>query len=297
MFDAEPYKSDEYMSEAVLRGHADHVVSYFVPTDATLEKRRKDEEEGRDYIWEEEYEYIKTHEYNCKITNTHTHNKKELIENYFFIWRDNEVVYNELETRINLTKRRMKQTPQGVSLLAIKHRDLNETENNCFLNRLEKIEPKKKKEEIEAEEKAKAKLGEEQEGEDEQKEEDEDESQESVNSDEKSSSEKDDKSDDSEEESSDSESEVYRKKSIDQHSKSRAPTRKPVVKSDSDKSSSAASSAASGSSSSSSESEDDRGASSSASSDESGGRQREQKSSKKKLNEDDVNRIFGSDSD
>lgn len=312
MFDAEPYKSEEYMSEAVLRGQTgDNVVMYFVPTEATLEKRKKDEEEGRDYIWEEEYEYIKAHEYNCKITNTHTHNKKELIENYFFIWRDNEVVYNELETRINLTKRRVKQASQGVSLLAIKHRELNETEDSCFLTRLEKIEPKKKKEEIEAEEKAKAEKGkderekeedvemkdadEERGAHNEEEDEDEDDGLDSVNSDDdKSSSEKDDKSDESEDES-DSEAEVYRKKKgSEQHSsKSRVQPKSPV-KSDSEKSSSsAASSAASASSSSSSESEGGLPASSSDDDENGGDSQRQRQREQKKKGNKKITDIFG----
>lgn len=311
IFDAEPYKTEEHMSEAILRGQADHVVVYFVPTEATLDKRRIDEVEERDYIYEEEYEYIKTHEYNFKITNTQT--KKEFIENYFFIQRDNEVVYNELVTRINLTKRRVKQAPHSTYLLAIKHRDLNEAEANSFLARLAKIEPKKKKEPGEDDEENAKSDQEEMDVEERPKEEDvkmteadaddddDDDDKESVDSDDKSSSEKDDKSDESDE--SDSEPELYRKKDQQKHSKSRVVHGKPAVKSDSEKSSSSAS----GSSSSASDSEDDKKSSSSSSSDDesdddknaSRKRQREHqhKKSKKKYNDNDVTRIFGSDSD
>ena len=51
-------------------------------------------------------------------------------ENYFFVRRSEGIFYNELETRVRLTKRRLKagQQPSN-SKLVVKHRPLNKNEH------------------------------------------------------------------------------------------------------------------------------------------------------------------------
>lgn len=71
-------------------------VAYFLPTEPTLEKRRRDFTNGIDYEDEEEYDYKIAREYNW---NVKTKASKGYEENYFFVIRHDGVYYNELETR------------------------------------------------------------------------------------------------------------------------------------------------------------------------------------------------------
>jgi hypothetical protein len=51
-------------------------------------------------------------------------------ENFFFLFRDEGVYYNELETRVRLSKRRLKAGQHiGNSKLVVKHRPLNKQES------------------------------------------------------------------------------------------------------------------------------------------------------------------------
>lgn len=71
-------------------------VAYFLPTDETLKKRKRDAEENVDYMDEDEYDYLMAREYNWNVKNKAS---KGYEENYFFVLRDDGVYYNELETR------------------------------------------------------------------------------------------------------------------------------------------------------------------------------------------------------
>lgn len=71
-------------------------VAYFLPTDDTLKKRKRDAEENVDYMDEDEYDYLMAREYNWNVKNKAS---KGYEENYFFVLRDDGVYYNELETR------------------------------------------------------------------------------------------------------------------------------------------------------------------------------------------------------
>lgn len=71
-------------------------VAYFLPTEETLEKRKRDHEMSQDYIEDEVYEYRMAREYNWNVKSKAT---KGYEENYFFVIRDTGVYYNELETR------------------------------------------------------------------------------------------------------------------------------------------------------------------------------------------------------
>lgn len=71
-------------------------VAYFLPTESTLEKRRRDFTDCVDYVDEEEYEYKIAREYNW---NVKTKASKGYEENYFLVVRPDGVFFNELETR------------------------------------------------------------------------------------------------------------------------------------------------------------------------------------------------------
>uniref|UniRef100_A0A8C6KGM6 RNA polymerase II-associated factor 1 homolog n=1 Tax=Nothobranchius furzeri TaxID=105023 RepID=A0A8C6KGM6_NOTFU len=74
------------------------------------------------------YDYKIAREYNWNVKNKAS---KGYEENYFFIFRDGDgVYYNELETRVRLSKRRAKAGAQSTTnaVLVCKHRDMNEKE-------------------------------------------------------------------------------------------------------------------------------------------------------------------------
>ena len=144
-FDSEPASTSqlEEMSQAMIRGVMDEsgeqFVAYFLPTEETINKRKLDEEEEREYLDECEYEYKMAREYNWNVKSKAT---KGYEENYFFIFRDDSMVYNELETRVRLTKRRAKAgVHQTNSKLIVKHRSLIDVEMKQQEIRLKSLEP------------------------------------------------------------------------------------------------------------------------------------------------------------
>ncbi|XP_038642014.1 RNA polymerase II-associated factor 1 homolog [Scyliorhinus canicula] len=141
IFDSDPAPKEiagpgavEMMSQAMIRGMMDEegnqFVAYFLPNEDTIKKRKRDNEECIDYMPEDVYEYKISREYNWNVKNKAS---KGYEENYFFIFRDSDgVYYNELETRVRLSKRRAK-GGHGVqsntnAMLVVKHRDMNEKE-------------------------------------------------------------------------------------------------------------------------------------------------------------------------
>ena len=151
MFDADPapITKMEEMSQAMIRGVMDEsgeqFVAYFLPTEDTINKRKIDELEGREYGEGEEYEYVMAREYNWNVKNKAT---KGYEENYFFVWRDDCICYNELETRVRLSKRRIKQgSAPNNSKLVVKHRPLNEQEFKTQDIRMTQLEPPQEEEE------------------------------------------------------------------------------------------------------------------------------------------------------
>ena len=140
----QPFKDQlEMMSQAMIRGVMDEsgeqFVAYFLPTDETRQKRKTDIEEGREYDDEMEYEYKMAREYNWNVKSK---TSKGYEENYFFIKRDDGVYYNELETRVRLSKRRLRagQQPSN-SKLVVRHRPLNRTEHKMQRYRERHLEP------------------------------------------------------------------------------------------------------------------------------------------------------------
>ncbi|XP_054855615.1 RNA polymerase II-associated factor 1 homolog [Eublepharis macularius] len=161
IFDSDPAPKDtsgaaalEMMSQAMIRGMMDEegnqFVAYFLPVDETMRKRKRDQEEEMDYAPEDVYEYKIAREYNWNVKNKAS---KGYEENYFFIFREGDgVYYNELETRVRLSKRRAKAGVQSGTnaVLVVKHRDMNEKELEAQEARkaqLENHEPEEEEEE------------------------------------------------------------------------------------------------------------------------------------------------------
>uniref|UniRef100_A0AAX7T751 RNA polymerase II-associated factor 1 homolog n=1 Tax=Astatotilapia calliptera TaxID=8154 RepID=A0AAX7T751_ASTCA len=142
----------------VLKGMMDEegnqFVAYFLPNEETLRKRKRDFEEGIDYMPEDLYDYKIAREYNWNVKNKAS---KGYEENYFFIFRDGDgVYYNELETRVRLSKRRAKAGAQSTTnaVLVCKHRDMNEKELEAQEARkaqLENHEPEDEEEDMDKE--------------------------------------------------------------------------------------------------------------------------------------------------
>ncbi|CAD7091864.1 unnamed protein product [Hermetia illucens] len=132
----------EEMSQAMIRGVMDEsgeqFVAYFLPTEDTLEKRRRDFASNILYEDEEEYEYKIAREYNWNVKSKAS---KGYEENYFFVVRPDGVFYDELETRVRLSKRRQKigQQPNNTKLV-VKHRPLDATEHRMQRYREKQLE-------------------------------------------------------------------------------------------------------------------------------------------------------------
>merc|ERR1719260_54376 len=138
------------MIRGVMDESGEQFVAYFLPTEETLAKRRSDQEEGKDYTDDAEYEYKMAREYNWNVKRKAS---KGYEENFFFLFREDGVFYNELETRVRLSKRRLKQGQQASnSKLVVKHRPLNKQEHKMQRYREKNLEPLQEDEEEEEEE-------------------------------------------------------------------------------------------------------------------------------------------------
>jgi len=133
----------EMMAQAMIRGVMDEsgeqFVAYFLPTEETMEKRQDDFKKDVEYKEGEEYEYKMAREYNWNVKSKQS---KGYEENFFFLFRDDGVYFNELETRVRLSKRRLKAGQQiGNSKLVVKHRTLNKQEMKMQRYRERNLEP------------------------------------------------------------------------------------------------------------------------------------------------------------
>ncbi|XP_073454882.1 RNA polymerase II-associated factor 1 homolog [Aquarana catesbeiana] len=162
IFDSDPAPKEatgsaalEMMSQAMIRGMMDEegnqFVAYFLPGEETMRKRKRDQEEGLDYMADDIYDYKIAREYNWNVKNKAS---KGYEENYFFIFREGDgVYYNELETRVRLSKRRVKAGVQSGTnaFLVVKHRDMNEKELEAQEARRAQLENHEPEEEEEME--------------------------------------------------------------------------------------------------------------------------------------------------
>ncbi|KAF0769259.1 RNA polymerase II-associated factor 1, partial [Aphis craccivora] len=149
----------EEMSQAMIRGVMDEsgeqFVAYFLPSEETIIKRREDAAESRPYDDDYEYEYKMAREYNWNVKSK---NSKGYEENYFLIVQPDGVFYNELETRVRLSKRRQKIGTQSSSTntrLIVRHVPINEQEFSVHKFREKQLQPYDDEEEAKAEEAAK----------------------------------------------------------------------------------------------------------------------------------------------
>ena len=100
----------------------------------------------REYDEDTEYEYKMSREYNWNVKSKAN---KGYEENYFVVERNGGLFYNELETRVRLTKRRLKAGQQASnSKLVVKHRPLNKQELKMQRYRERNLEPPNEDEEI-----------------------------------------------------------------------------------------------------------------------------------------------------
>merc|ERR1712029_120666 len=157
IFDSDPAPTSmalkeqmEIMAQAMIRGVMDdsgeQFVAYFLPTDETRAKRKSDADDGKEYQDEAEYEYKMFREYNWNVKSKAS---KGYEENYFMVQREDGLYYNELETRVRLTKRRLKAGQQASnSKLVVKHRPLSKQELKMQRYRERNLEPPNEEEEI-----------------------------------------------------------------------------------------------------------------------------------------------------
>lgn len=134
--------TDEELSQAMIRGmvdaDGDQFVAYFMPTQNTLEQRNIDAQACVPYDENETYDYMLAKEYNWIVKNFKNSKSEQY---YFFSWRNNQVFYNELDTKVRLTKRKKEQEmkqgnktilkpilPTTKAILAVKHRQLEPAE-------------------------------------------------------------------------------------------------------------------------------------------------------------------------
>ncbi|KAG5443697.1 RNA polymerase-associated factor [Clonorchis sinensis] len=163
IFDDDPARKNksnaeqkEEVNQAMIRGmvdeSGDHFVAYFLPTESTKQLRRLDIENHVPYTEGAAYEYELAREYNWNVKNKTMANYEE---NYFFVFRKDGVFYNELETRVRLSKRR-KLTQSGSFMtgggggggalpapktrLIVHHRDFTDEELKAQTDRLYMLE-------------------------------------------------------------------------------------------------------------------------------------------------------------
>ncbi|KAL4713489.1 hypothetical protein ACJJTC_010474 [Scirpophaga incertulas] len=151
IFDTDPAPADkniagqiEAMSQAMIRGVMDEsgeqFVAYCLPTEETIQKRRRDINENIPYMDGDTYEYKMAREYNWNVKSKAS---KGYEENYFLVVRNHCVYYNELETRVRLSKRRARAgvAAQALTRLVVTHRPLSAAEHRMLRLREKQLEP------------------------------------------------------------------------------------------------------------------------------------------------------------
>ena len=81
--------------------NGEQFVAYFLPTGETLSKRHRDIENEVDYDADDEYDFKLAREYTWNIKSKVNSGYEE---NYYFIIKEDEVYYNELETRFKICR-------------------------------------------------------------------------------------------------------------------------------------------------------------------------------------------------
>ncbi|CAF0914392.1 unnamed protein product [Rotaria sordida] len=160
IFDDDPSRKDptvtgqeqmEEMSEAVIKALIDadnkEYIGYFLPTAETRAKRARDEQDDTD----ESYDFKLIREYNW---NRKDKTMSGFEENYFLSVKDDSIVYNELETRVRLSKRRAAgggSKPANLRLIQ-RYRPFLEAEEKIQRKRLKALENEEESETVNGEE-------------------------------------------------------------------------------------------------------------------------------------------------
>lgn len=128
-FDNEPadQSARDQMSQAIIRGAYDeelqeNFVVYFLPTQVTMADRLLDQNNRLEYTEGKEYEYKSSREYTWSAKQDNSG------DDFFFVFRDDNVYYNRLSMEVTLKKRRNKSQNTQISTLLVKNREMNEEE-------------------------------------------------------------------------------------------------------------------------------------------------------------------------
>ena len=138
------------LDRGVMDETGEQFVAYFLPNADTMEKRARDASNSIDYDDDDEYDYKMARQYHWNVKSKAS---KGYEENYFIVFRDDAVFYNELETRVRLTKRRPKPGEPATSntRLVLRHRTLTSREHRMFRQREKQLEPANQQDEDEEE--------------------------------------------------------------------------------------------------------------------------------------------------
>ncbi|VDK86129.1 unnamed protein product [Litomosoides sigmodontis] len=146
VFDGDPIPQNDkvdaqtLMPQALIRGMMDEegeqFVTYFLPSKGTLDKRLKDAEKGLEFDSDYVYEYQSVRDYNWLVRNKSTKGYEQ--DNFLFTIRDGAVYYNELETKVSLSRRKIKRIRQETKLM-VRNREYDENELNAQQERLNNL--------------------------------------------------------------------------------------------------------------------------------------------------------------
>ncbi|CAF0905729.1 unnamed protein product [Didymodactylos carnosus] len=149
IFDGDPSRKDvnnpqeqvEEMSQAVIKALVDNenkeYIGYFLPTEETRRKRQ---------FVEDDDNQTEATTYDFKLIREYNWNRKDKSmsgyeENYFLVIKDDGVYYNELETRVRLSKRRLMGAPKTSNLrLLQRYRPFQENELKQQKKRLKALD-------------------------------------------------------------------------------------------------------------------------------------------------------------
>uniref|UniRef100_A0A0N5AUU3 RNA polymerase II-associated factor 1 homolog n=1 Tax=Syphacia muris TaxID=451379 RepID=A0A0N5AUU3_9BILA len=148
VFDGDPIPRNEktdgdvLLSQALIRGMMDErgeqFVTYYLPTKETLEARARDAQNEKPFDPDYTYEYTSVRDYNWLVRNKSTKGFEQ--DNYLFSVRSDGVYYDELETKVTLTRRKtVKAQVQQKSILYLHHRPYDDNELSIQRDRLNRL--------------------------------------------------------------------------------------------------------------------------------------------------------------
>lgn len=148
VFDGDPIPrgektdGDVLLSQALIRGMMDEkgeqFVTYYLPTKETLEARARDAQNEKPFDPDYTYEYTSVRDYNWLVRNKSTKGFEQ--DNYLFSFRSDGVYYDELETKVTLTRRKtIRARAQQKSILYLRHRPYDDNELSIQRDRLNRL--------------------------------------------------------------------------------------------------------------------------------------------------------------